>query len=422
MAVKRNNALAFIFITILIDVIGMGVIIPVIPKLIETLEGSNLSEAAETGGWLMFAYAIMQFLFSPVLGGLSDRFGRRPVLLLSLFGLFIDYLFMAWAPTIVWLFVGRIIAGIAGASFTTATAYIADISEPEKRAQNFGLIGAAFGVGFIVGPLIGGVCAQWGERVPFIVAAIITLLNCIYGFFVLPESLPKEKRRAFDWSRANPVGSLVHLKRYPLVAGLVVPLVLLFIAAHSVQSVWTYFTMYRFEWDEAMVGYSLAFVGVIVAIVQGGLIRVIVPKVGDKNAVYYGLLLSAVSLVLFGIATQGWMMFAILIPYALGGICGPALQGIMSNAVPDNEQGELHGAITGLESLTMIVGPLMMNGLFSFATDDNTPLHFPGLPFIAGALLTIASIIFTVKPLSKFIIPSRAKTLKPEAGNVKPGT
>lgn len=400
MTVKRNAALGFIFITILVDVIGIGIIIPVVPKLIEQLTGEGLSEAAKYGGLLMFAYAIMQFLFSPVMGGLSDRFGRRPVLLLSLLGLGVDYIFMAFAPTLAWLFVGRIIAGMCGASFTTATAYIADISTPEKRAQNFGLVGAAFGLGFIIGPLIGGLTAEFSTRMPFIVAASLTLLNVLYGYFVLPESLLKENQRKFEWKRANPIGSLMHLRKYPVVSGLVVCFTLIYIAVHAVQSNWTYYTMLKFHWTEAWVGYSLAFVGVMVAIIQGGLIRIVIPKIGDNKAVYFGLAFYGLGMLLFAFATNTLMMFLFIIPYTLGGFCGPALQGIISNQVPPTEQGELQGALTSLMSATSIFGPLLMNGLFAYFTGPNTPYYFPGAPFILGALLFAFSTWFAYYNLS----------------------
>jgi len=399
MTVKRNAALGFIFVTILVDVIGLGIIIPVIPKLIQGLTGGGLSEASQYGGWLMFAYAIMQFIFSPILGGLSDKFGRRPVLLFSLFGLGIDYIFHAYAPTLGWLFVGRFIAGIAGASFTTATAYIADISTPEKRAQNFGLVGAAFGLGFIIGPVIGGISSQWGVRVPFLVAATLSLLNVVYGYFVLPESLAVENRRKFEWKRANPIGSLMNLKRYPIVSGLVISITLLYIAAHAVQSNWTYYTMLKFSWNEAMVGYSLGFVGLMISVVQGGLIRVIIPKLGQKRTIYVGLLLYSIGFLLFAFATQGWMMFAFLIPYCLGGIAGPALQGVISNQVPANEQGELQGALTSLMSVTSIIGPPFMSNLFFYFTNNSAPIYFPGAPFVAGAILTLVSILFSIRSL-----------------------
>ena len=414
MSVKRSAALGFIFITILIDVIGFGIIIPVLPALIRQLTGGDITEAAKYGSWLTFAYAIMQFVFSPVVGALSDKYGRRPVLLLALFGLGIDYVFQAFSPTLALLFIGRVIAGITGASFTTATAYIADISTPEKRAQNFGLVGVAFGLGFIIGPGIGGLCSEWGRhigntghfdwsvRLPFIVAAAFSLLNVLYGFFVLPESLAKENRRAINWKRANPIGSLMHLRKYSIVSGLTVSFFLISIAAHSVQSNWTYYTIYKFNWSSLMVGLSLSVVGVLIAIVQGGLIRLTIPKLGEKNSVYVGLALYVVGMVLFAFASQGWMMFVFLVPYCLGGLCGPALQGIISNQVPANEQGELQGALTSLISVTSFLGPLIMNNLFAFFTGDNAPFKFPGMPFIAGALLILVSIFFAIPSLRHY--------------------
>jgi MFS transporter, DHA1 family, tetracycline resistance protein len=401
MTVKRNAALGFIFITILVDVIGLGIIIPVVPKLIEQLTGEGISEASRYGGWLVFCFAIMQFLFSPVLGGLSDKFGRRPVLLLSLLGLGLDYILHAYAPSITWLFIGRLIAGVMGASITTATAYIADISTPEKRAQNFGLIGAAFGLGFIIGPVIGGLSAKWGANVPFLVAAALTLLNLLYGYFVLPESLLKENRRKFEWKRANPIGSLKHLRKYPVVSGLIVSLVLIYIASHAVQSNWSYYTIYKFNWDAQMVGYSLAFVGILVSLVQGYLIRVINPKLGQNKSIYLGLFLYALGLVLFGLAWKEWMMFVFLIPYCLGGIAGPALQGLISNQVPPTEQGELQGALTSLISLTSIIGPLVMTNLFAYTTAKDSLFFLPGAPFFLAALLILISGYFAFKTLSK---------------------
>lgn len=401
MQTNSKRALVFIFITILVDVIGLGVIIPVVPTLIEELTGEGISEASRYGGWLIFAFAATQFLFSPVMGGLSDRFGRRPVLLLSLFGLGIDYVFHALAPTLFWLFVGRVIAGVFGASFTTATAYIADISTPEKRSQNFGLIGAAFGLGFIIGPVIGGVAgSEFGPRAPFYVAAALSLLNVLYGFFVLPESLEKDKRRKFDWRRANPIGSLMNLRKYPIVSGLVVSLVLIYLAGHAVQSNWSYYTMFKFDWDEAMVGYSLGVVGLLVAAVQGGLIRVVIPRIGQAKSVYLGLALYAVGLFCFGMANVGWMMLVFLIPYCLGGISGPALQGIISSQVPSNEQGELQGALTSLVSATSIVGPVMMNSIFAYFSTDEAPVYLPGASFFLAAILTIISLILAYRVLS----------------------
>jgi MFS transporter, DHA1 family, tetracycline resistance protein len=403
MAQKREAALGFIFITLLIDVTGFGIIIPVLPSLISEMLHVGLSEAALYGGWMMFAFSITQFLFSPVLGNLSDRYGRRPILLISLFGFAVDYLFLAFAPTIGWLFVGRVIAGIMGASFTTATAYIADISTPEKRAQNFGMVGAAFGLGFIIGPVIGGLLGQFGPRVPFIAAAGLTFLNWLYGYFILPESLKPENRRNFEWKRANPVGSLKQLRKYPVIAGLVGSLIFVYIAAHATQSTWTFFTMQKFNWSETMVGYSLGFVGIMIAVVQGGLIRYINPKLGQKKSVYYGLALYAVGFFLFAFATKGWMMFAFLVPYCLGGIAGPALQGIISSQVPANEQGELQGGLTSLMSVTSIIGPPLMTMLFAYFTSGTTPVYFPGAPFLAGAVLTFVSMWLAMRSLSTYI-------------------
>lgn len=400
----KQAAVGFIFITLLIDVTGLGIIIPVMPKLIQELTGGTNSEAASYGGWLISAYAIMQFLFAPIMGGLSDRYGRRPVLLASLFGFGIDYLFLAFAPTLAWLFVGRIIAGIMGASFTTAGAYMADISTPEKRAQNFGMIGAAFGLGFIIGPVIGGLLGGMGSRVPFIVAAILTLINWLYGYFILPESLSQENRRAFEWKRANPIGTLKSLFRYPLIAGLLISLSLLYISAHAVQSNWAYYTIEKFKWTETMIGISLGVVGLVFAIVQGGLIRVIIPKLGQERSVYVGLALYAAGFILYAVATHSWMMYAFTIVYCMGGIAGPALQGIMSGVVPPNEQGELQGGFTSLMSLTSIFGPFLMNGLFSYFTGPTAPYYYPGAALVLGAVLTLISAIFARRTLKKSML------------------
>ncbi len=396
---NRSAAVGFIFITLLIDVIGFGIIIPVLPKLIIELTGKDLSHASLVGGWLMFAYAFMQFLCAPILGGLSDRYGRRPVLLFSLFGFGLDYILLALAPNIGWLFVGRILAGILGSSFTAGAAYIADVSTPEKRAQNFGMIGAAFGLGFIIGPMLGGLLGQFGSRVPFMAAAALALLNWLYGYFILPESLKKENRRAFDWRRANPVGTLLQLRKYPVISGLIISLILLYIASHAVQGVWSYYTMEKFKWDEAMVGYSLGFVGIVSAIVQAGLIRIIIPKLGQERSVYVGLGFYTIGLVLFAFATQSWMMFAFCIPYCLGGIAGPALQGIISTQVPPNEQGELQGGLTSLVSATAIVGPPLMTGLFSYFTASSAPVYFPGAAMLTGAVLALVSTVLAFRTL-----------------------
>lgn len=401
MASPRKAAISFIFITLLIDVTGLGLIIPVFPQLIGQLTQGNISEASQWSGWLTFAYAIMQFVCAPIIGNLSDRFGRRPVLLLSLLGFGIDYIFLSLAPTIWWLFLGRIVAGVFGASFTTATAYIADISNDENRAQNFGMIGAAFGLGFIIGPGLGGLLGELGPRIPFIAAAGLTFLNVIYGYFVLPESLIKEHRRPFEWKRANPLGSLLQLKQYKGVGGLIVSLIFVYISAHAVQSTWTFFNIEKFKWSNALMGVSLTVVGLLVALVQGVLIRYTNPKLGDEKSIYVGLGLYSAGLFLFAFASQGWMMFVFLIPYCLGGIAGPALQSIISGNVPKNEQGELQGALTSLMSATSIIGPLLMTNLFAWFTRPDTPVKFPGAPFFAGAILMMISAMVAARTMKK---------------------
>jgi MFS transporter, DHA1 family, tetracycline resistance protein len=403
MGTTKKAAIGFIFVTLLIDVMGFGLIIPVLPALISQLKGISINQAATYGAILLSVFAVTQFLFSPVIGNLSDRFGRRPVLLLSLFGFGIDYIILALAPAYGWLFIGRVIAGITGASFTTATAYIADVSpDPATRAKNFGMIGAAFGLGFVLGPALGGLLGEgWGVRAPFYAAAALCLLNCVYGYFLLPESLSKENRRPFDWRRANPLGSLKFLTQHPEIGGLAISFFLIYLGAQSVQSNWAYFTMYRFGWNARTVGISLTVVGVLVGGVQAGLTRVVNPKIGNEKSIYLGLSLYTLGLVLFAFATQGWMMFLFLIPYCLGGICGPSLQSVVSGQVPSNQQGELQGALTSLMSLTTIFGPLIMNGTFAYFTSNKAPIHFPGMHFLLGAFCILLSLVIAVKVLGR---------------------
>lgn len=401
MAINKQAAIGFIFITLLIDVMGWGLIIPVMPGLIAQLKNISINEASPYGAWLLSAYAVTQFIFAPIIGNLSDKYGRRPVLLMSLTGFGIDYLFLALAPTYNWLFIGRIIAGITGASFTTASAYIADISTKETRAKNFGMIGAAFGLGFVIGPALGGLLAGWGIRAPFYAAAGLCLLNTLYGYFVLPESLSKENRRPFEWKRANPFGSFRFLRKTPAIGGLAVCFFLIYLAAQAVQANWNFFTEYRFHWDAKMVGISLAVVGVLVGAVQAGLTRVVNPKLGDEKSIYLGLLLYTLGLTLFAFATQSWMMFAFLVPYCLGGIAGPALQSTLSGHVPANEQGELQGALTGLMSLTTIIGPILMNNLFYYFTSSKAPVYFPGVSFLLAAFFMLVSVIIARYVLSR---------------------
>ena len=401
MAKSNKAAIGFIFVTLLIDVTGFGIIIPVIPQLISEMLHIPVNEASKYGGWLTAAYAIMQFLFAPALGNLSDKYGRRPVLLFSLFGFGVDYLVTALAPSFAWLFVGRVFAGITGASFTTASAYIADISTAETRARNFGMIGAAFGLGFILGPLLGGLLGELGTKVPFYAAAGLALINWLYGYFVLPESLPVEKRRAFNWKTIIPGVSILKMRKYPAIIGLFFSFFFIYLAAHAVQSNWSFYTIHVFHWSEGMVGISLTVVGVLVGLVQGFLIRFINPKLGNEKSVFVGLVLYSVGMALFGLANQGWMMFVFLIPYCLGGIAGPALQAIMATQVPSNEQGELQGSLTSLMSVTSIFGPLLMTSLFAYFTKPTAPLHIPGMPFFAGALFMLTSAILAWMALRK---------------------
>lgn len=407
MSKKHNASLGFIFITILVDIIGLGIIIPILPDLIQNLTGEGLSGASKYGGWLIFTFAIMQFVFAPILGALSDKFGRRRVILFSLLGLSIDYLLHAWAPTIFFLFIGRFLAGITGASITAATAYVADISTPEKKAQNFGMISAAFGMGFIIGPVLGGILSKYGVRVPFYAAAGLAILNFIYGIFILPESLDVKNRREFSWKRANPFGTLKQLKSYPVIGGLIISLFLIHIAGQSLHSTWAFITMFKFNWDAQHVGYSLGAVGLLVAIVQGGLIRIIIPKIGEINAVILGIILWGFGMALFSIAYQSWMMYAFLVPYCLGGIAGPAIRGIISNQVPDNQQGELQGGLTSLVSLTSIIGPLLMTNVFSFFTKDDAVFQFAGAPFAMGAILIVVAFFFSYSTLK--VLKAKAK-------------
>lgn len=417
MYTSKKAAISFIFITLLIDIMGWGLIIPVMADLIAHLKHIPVNQASPYGAMLLSVFAITQFTFAPVIGNLSDRFGRRPVLLLSLLGFGIDYIILALAPAYGWLFLGRVIAGITGASFTTATAYIADVSTDEtSRAKNFGLIGAAFGIGFVLGPALGGLLAHWGMRAPFYAASALCLLNCLYGYFFLPESLAPENRRPFEWRRANPFGSLKFLTQHKEIGGLAFSFFLIYLGAQAVQGNWNFFTIYRFNWSESMVGISLAVVGVLVGAVQAGLTRVINPKIGNEKSIYLGLSLYTIGLVLFAFATQSWMMFAFLIPYCLGGICGPSLQSVISGHVPPNQQGELQGSLTSLMSLTAIVGPLMMNSTFAYFTSDKAPFHFPGVHFLIGAVCMLISIFVTHRILS------REKVTKPELAGVIAGS
>ena len=397
---SSRRAVLFIFVTVLIDSIGFGLILPVMPQLIVELTGLGLGSAAAYGGWLAFAYAVVQFFCAPVLGNLSDRFGRRPVLLGALFALGVDYLVMGIAPTIGWLFLGRIIAGIAGASFTPAYAYIADVSPPEKRSQNFGLVGAAFGMGFIIGPVIGGLVGTLGPRAPFIAAAVLALLNTGFGLIALPESLPPESRRPFQWSRANPLGTLLQIRHYPSVAWMAAAAFFWQLGHQVLPNVWSFYTILKFGWSTAAVGFSLAVAGVVMVIGQGFLTRTLIPRLGgDRRAVIVGLLFGAITYVGYASATQGWMMYASLLAWLPAALAYPAMNALMSGQIPASAQGELQGAVASLYSLSSILGPPLMTGLFEHFTRADSISHFPGAPFAAAAALVFVSLALLLKGL-----------------------
>jgi len=385
--------MAFIFVTLLIDVIGFGLVIPVLPKLVQQLAGGPPDFQARTLGWLLALYGLMQFVFAPVLGNLSDRYGRRPVWLLALLFTGADYILQAMAPGIEWLFVGRILAGIFGASFTAATAYIADVTPPEKRAQNFGMIGAAFGVGFIIGPAIGGLLGAYGLRAPFWAAAVVTFLNLLYGTFVLPESLSKENRRAFDWKKANPFGAFKVLNREAWVLALAGAVTLVSLAGWVPPSVWVLFTSYRFGWDEQANGLSLALLGLATFIVQMFLIRVLSEKLGDIKMLAFGLAMNVVGFVLIGASAWQGMLLVSMVLWTLAFVTGPALQGIVSRQYGPDEQGAVQGALTGIQSLTGVIGPPIFTAIFGYFTGPS-PVKVPGAPFfVGGALALMAALL-----------------------------
>lgn len=387
-----GHALAFIFVTLLIDTIGLGIIIPVLPRLIQQLTGKGLDEAAVYGGALAFAYSLTQFLCGPIIGNLSDHFGRRPVLFASLAAFGLDYIVMGLAPHLWWMFVGRVIAGVAGASYTTGMAFIADVSPPTRRAQNFGLVGMAFGVGFIIGPALGGLLGSFGPRVPFFASAALALVNLVYGVFVLPESLPRERRRAFSWRRAHVLATFASLRPHAGVLALLAALSLWALAHQAFQNTWSYYTMLKFGWTEAAVGASLAAIGVVVAITQGGLTRVLIPRWGECNAATVGMVCVAVAYSIYATAPYGWVMYVGTLAFSLGGLVMPSLQALMSRAVPADAQGGLQGAVASTVGLAAIVGPPLATGVFSLFANPSARVYFPGAAFACAAGLTLGSL------------------------------
>lgn len=402
---RHAAAIPFILVTLLIDVLGIGLLIPVLPELVTELAGGNLSTGSAYYGWFIAVYAAMQYVFAPVLGGLADRFGRRPVLLLSLFGSAADYLVMALAPNLTILFIGRVISGITGANITAANAYIADVSSPAERAKNFGLVGATFGVGFIVGPALGGVLAGIGIRAPFYAAAGLALINWLYGYFILPESLAPANRRKFSWSRANPLGSLRSIGRHLLVRDLTFTYVCIGIAQNAMVATWVLFTTYRFGWTPVINGLSLALVGALSVLVQGVLVRSLVPRLGERRTMLIGIAASALSFVIYGASPYGWVLYVGIFVGSIGGLTGPAAQSLISQAVAANEQGEVQGALASLLSLTGVVGPLAGTMLFAFFTSGNAPIVLPGAPYFLGSGLLVVAFAVAARAFARF--PSR---------------
>lgn len=400
----RKPAIGFIFITLLLDVLGFGLLIPVAPRLVQSLlhdgAGGTEGEAAKYVGLLTAMYAVMQFVFAPLLGALSDRFGRRPVLLFSILGSGLDYIAMALAPNLLFLFITRAFNGFTGASMTVANAYIADVTAPEKRAAAYGMVGAAFGLGFILGPLMGGVLGEINIHLPFYAAGALALANWVYGLLVLPESLPKERRSHLSWSRLNPLGVFAGLARYRLVLGMACSLFLLNLAMFGLHATWVLYTAHRYGWSERDVGLSLALVGIGAAIVQAGLARKIIPMlgpgaVGEKRAVLLGVALAALAYAGYGAATQGWMIYVIIAVASLGGIAGPAAQALITKSVRPYEQGAIQGALTGLQSLANIGGPILGSTLFAYAISGRAtpPLDAPGLNYFASAILAAGGLV-----------------------------
>jgi MFS transporter, DHA1 family, tetracycline resistance protein len=389
----ERRALAIVLSALMIDTIGFGIIIPVMPDLIVDLTHATLSDAARTSGWLLGVFAVMQFLFGPVMGGLGDRFGRRPVILLSMFAFGIDYLVMGFAPNLTWLFVSRAIAGIAGATFVPVSAYIADITPPERRAQNFGMIGAMFGLGFVIGPAIGGLLGGLGARTPFFVAGGLALLNCAAGMLLLPESLPAERRRPFSITRSNPFGTFRSLARHRGALVLFGAWFLWMLAHQSYPSTWAFFTKLKFGWSDRAVGASLAYAGLTMAIAQMFVTRRLIPMIGERRAILVGLSVGLVGFAGTALVPQGWMVFAVLTVSSLQGLVFPSMNSTLSKSVSGSEQGELQGGVATIQSVSAIIGPPMMTQALAFFSRPGAPIHLPGAAFLLASVFTIGAML-----------------------------
>jgi MFS transporter, DHA1 family, tetracycline resistance protein len=395
---KATNPMLFVAFICFIDMCGIGLIIPVVPSLLRTLAGVSIDDAAEIGGWLLFTYAVMQFLFAPVIGGLSDRFGRRPILLGTLAALGFDYLLMAFSPTLAWLFVGRAVSGVMGATWSAANSCVADTATPETRGKAFGLLGAGGAAGFVIGPSIGGLLGQFGDRAPFLAAAVLALLGAAIGYKMLPETLPKERRRAFDLRRANPIGTILQMIKVPVVTGFLCVIFALQMASQVTNAVWSYFNILMWGWTPLTIGLSAALFGALIAVVQGALTGPAIARWGEARAGLTGLMLSAPAYLIFAFAGASWMMFAGIVVGAMGNVSFPAMQAMMTRAIPDDAQGELQGAIASTISITSIIGPVMMASLFGHFSDAKG-LYFPGAPFLLAAVLMVLAILFFARTI-----------------------
>jgi DHA1 family tetracycline resistance protein-like MFS transporter len=392
------GATTFLFILVMVafDMVAFGIIAPVLPDLIRQFEGGDFGRASDLTGYLLFVWNAMQFLFSPILGAWSDRFGRRPIILLSCFGLGIDYIVMALAPTLRWLFVGRIISGITASNISTAFAYVTDVTPPEKRAKPFGYISAAFGLGFIIGPAVGGYLGNFNIRAPFWAAAVLSLVNSLYGFFVLPESLPAERRAKSAWHMANPLGSLTLLRSHAQLAGLSIVVTLYYLAHNSLPSVWALYTMKRYNWSRGDVGLSLSVVGVCASLISGILVGPFVKRFGERRSVLFGLLCGTLGFAGFALASRGWVLYAVIPFIALWGIAAPAIQSLMSRRVDPSAQGKLQGAINSLRAITGMAGPVLFTQIFAMAISPRASIHLPGAPYYLAAVLLASSLLLAV--------------------------
>jgi DHA1 family tetracycline resistance protein-like MFS transporter len=391
----------FVFVTGVLIVLGWGIISPVLPGLVTEFQGGDAAAGAHMYGWILGSFAVMQFLGAPLLGVLSDRFGRRKVILIALAGSALDYLVMGWAPTIAWLFGARAVSGFFGAAMSTCNAYVADVTPPERRAHGFGLLGAAFGIGFVLGPAVGGFLGEANLRLPFFAAAIAVAVNCAYGIWWLPESLPVQKRRPFDWKRANPVGGLLNLRRLPGILGFAGVYFLAVFGTMMLQSTWVLYTGYRYGWSPRQVGVSLMVVGISAVVVQGKLVGMILTRIGEKRGLLIGLSLSAIVMVLYGVATEGWMIYPLICIGSFGGLTGPSVQTLITRGVPADEQGTVQGALASLSSLATVFAPPIAAWSFGACIGPNAVVYLPGITLFEASAITLVGLALAVRALRR---------------------